>query len=101
MLYGGIEDSKNGNVGPNGDVYFMKMGSSKLTFLCSFIKAVMSVCLADRASWWPQSLLDLLKFITVTAPVYALFSNASLIFKIKNKKGSISGDFENVEEYRN
>jgi hypothetical protein len=36
MLYGGIEDSKNGNVGPNGDVYFMKMGSSKLTFQLSF-----------------------------------------------------------------
>ena len=36
MLYGGIEDSKNGNVGPNGDVYFMKMGSSKLTFQYSF-----------------------------------------------------------------
>ena len=48
-----------------------------------------------------ELLLDLLKFITVTAPVYALFSNASLIFKIKNKKGSISGDFENVKDYRN
>jgi hypothetical protein len=36
MLYGGIEDSKNGNVGPNGDVYFMKMGASKLTFQDSF-----------------------------------------------------------------
>ena len=51
MLYGGIEDSKNGNVGPNGDVYFMKMGSSKLTFLYSFIKAAMPVFLVDGASW--------------------------------------------------
>jgi len=32
MLYGGIEDSKNGNVGPNGDVYFMKMGSNDVTW---------------------------------------------------------------------
>jgi len=32
MLYGGIEDSNNGNVGPNGDVYFMKMGSTDVTW---------------------------------------------------------------------
>ena len=44
MLYGGIEDSKNGNVGPNGDVYFMKMGSSKLTFYF-LLQAVITVYL--------------------------------------------------------
>jgi N-acetylneuraminic acid mutarotase len=32
MLYGGIEDSKDGVVAPNGDIYFMKMGSNDVTW---------------------------------------------------------------------
>lgn len=32
MLYGGISGNKGGSVGPDGDVYMMKMGSTDVTW---------------------------------------------------------------------
>jgi hypothetical protein len=36
ILYGGLEDAKNGNIRPNGDIYIMKMGPSKYTISLTF-----------------------------------------------------------------
>lgn len=32
LLYGGIEDAKNGKIKPNGDLYMMKLAASKFKF---------------------------------------------------------------------
>jgi hypothetical protein len=33
ILYGGLEDAKNGNIRPNGDIYIMKMGPNDVTWI--------------------------------------------------------------------